>query len=689
MKVLYRSAVNRKELDPDTVFRTIPGKAYLELQKGKNESPYELVYNGTLISSDNSEIECNEDADLVIRSNEEKHLYSVKPVAQPLPMKYAKAYEQFLYEYQEKKNDEISSIQKGSIRLYAVDQSSEVYDWSDVFNQIEAAYPAFKVICEKPKSHLKAVNEVRPIETVKRIGYESIPYLAAHSEDWLARTASGLKPARLFSRVEDDEFQIYENRVVKTLIDLILGFLRRTEKELRDQRDQLRGIMNSGVQTGSFGFDVSFQKAVSELMSSDTKGDEYRSKSLELAERLQKRASILLRKYRTLRQTRLYRYLKKARPVQNPLNETNILVMDKHYCVAFKLWKTIHHVLAPKSLEDESVLAFDDVYDDYLLYCASLCGYAAHVLNFDLIEDGKYHRVSDGIGISINNTGDYVEVVLSDVEPHSMEVSQGIDIPIKPYTEHKSFRYDGKVLIWDNDVTEDDIDDFCSLFKKRESRGKEQSEEKRKYSSLKSLIIQKHRSYPAPAQSSFIIIPAVVELGTENRSSFRESVEQIVSGVKKSIAYDDIIIALPICNENEQKVTEYAKEIDEIVSIFPLTMFDINSYRRLQNILYRHILKIGKKGCLNCGGEIRENDNQRVCDSCNQLTLIKTICPNPGCKQEYYYLNYDVSEETIEKMQNVREEDFFQWDSLYQYKNIVNMRIDRGRIRTICPCCHQ
>jgi hypothetical protein len=689
MKVLYRSAVNKKELDPDIVFRTIPGKAYLELQKGKNDSPYELIYNGTLISSDNPEIECNEDADLVVRSDDERHMYSVKPIAQPLPMKYAKAYEQFSYEYQEKKNDEISSIQKGAIRLYAVDQSSEVYDWSDVFNQIENAYSAFKIICEKPKSHLKAVNEVRPIETVKRIGYESIPYLAAHSEDWLARTASGLKPARLFSRVEDDEFQIYENRVVKTMIDLILGFLRRTEKELRDQRDQLRGIINSGVQTGSFGFDVSYQKAVSELMSSDTEGDEYRSKSLELAERLQKRASVLLRKYRTLRQTRLYRYLKKARTVQNPLNETNILVMDKHYSVAFKLWKTIHHVLAPKALEDESVLAFDDIYDDYLLYCATLCGYAAHVLNFDLIEDGKYHRISDSIGISVNNNGDYIEVILSDIESHSMDVSQGIDIPIKPHTEYKSFRYDGKTLLWDNAITEDDIDDFCSLFKKKESRGKEQSEEKRKYISLKSLIIQKHRSYPAPARSSFIIIPAVVELGTENRASFRESADQIVNAVNESITCNDIIIAMPICNENEQKVTEYARESGETVSIFPLTMFDINSYRRIQNVLYRHILKMGKKGCLNCGGETRENDNQRICDTCNQLSLIKTICPNPKCKQAYYYLNYDVSEDTIHKMQEVKSENYFQWDSLYQYKDIVNMKIDRGRIRTICPCCHQ
>ena len=129
--------------------------------------------------------------------------------------------------------------------MYAVDQSTEVTDWTGTFNQIEEALKDFKAICEKPKSHLKAVNEVRPIDTVKRVGYESIPYLASHSEDWLARTASGLKPARLFSRVEDDDYQIYENRVVKTLVDLIIQFLRKKEKGLKDQCEQLHDGSNN------------------------------------------------------------------------------------------------------------------------------------------------------------------------------------------------------------------------------------------------------------------------------------------------------------------------------------------------------------------------------------------------------------------------------------------------------------
>ena len=47
------------------------------------------------------------------------------------------------------------------------------------------------------------------------------------------------------------------------------------------------------------------------------------------------------------------------------------------------------------------------------------------------------------------------------------------------------------------------------------------------------------------------------------------------------------IVALPICNESEQKLTEYAKTYQQEISLLPITMFDINSLRRIQNVLYR------------------------------------------------------------------------------------------------------
>lgn len=690
MRVHYHSALEDKEIASGSVLRTIPCKARIELQREKADDACEILYNGTIINPDAKDIECVEETDLVIRQSGRRDTYSIRHLIHPLPEKYARAYEQFAYEYREADMDEISSIQLGSLKLYAVDQSAEVYDYTDVFNQIETAYSSFKLICERPKSHLKAVNEVRPIETVKRIGYESIPYLAAHSEDWLARTASGLKPARLFSRVEEDEFQIYENRVVKTLIDLIIGFLRKTEKQLRDQRDQLRGIMNSSVQTGSFGFDVTFQKAVSELMSSDSKGEEYRSKSLELVEKLQHKAYSLLKRYRTLRQTRLYRYLRKARQVSNPLNETNILVLDKHYSVIFKLWKTIHHVIAPRALEEENQVAFDDTCDDYQQFCASLCGYAAHVLGFELLDNGHYVRGNDHLDLTVICEEDgLIDVILRDIEPRTVVVPPAVDVPDVGNANKYRISYDGHALIWPNDITADEIGSYCSLFKTRESRGREQNEEKRKYAALKTLLDDANRSYNKPAVKEFVIIPLAVELETENRTSFRALMETVAREYIESKPEAEIVVALPICNENEQKITEYAREDGQKASILPLTMFDINSFRRIQNMLYRQILKMEKTSCPNCGKKMRIHENRRVCDNCNQLTLTRTICPNPGCKKEYLYMEYDVPEATLLRMQKVNSDSFFEWDSLFQYKNIVNMTVQSGKLRTVCPCCHR
>lgn len=687
MRVFYHSAVVNTELVAGTGFRAVPCKAYLELQKEKGEPECDIILNEVIIDSNTDCVECNVEAELVICQHGKKYSYSVKPLVHQLSNKYALAFEQFSYEYGDKSENEIESIKTGFLKMYAVDQSTVIHDWTEIFEKIENAFPAFKAICDKPKSHLKTINEVRPIEMVKRIGYESIPYLAAHSEDWLARTASGLKPARLFSRVEEDEYQIYENRVSKTLIDLIISFLRKKKKELEDQYERLKGIINSKVQTGSFGFDVSFQKAVAELLISDDKGDEYRSIVFESVDKLHEKAICLLKKYMRLRQTRLYRYLKKSKAVTNPLNKTNILLMDKHYSVVFKLWKEIHKEIAPQEVLEENVVDFQFTYSDYLLFCKTLCGYTAHVLNFDIVEDGEYYRAGDNLGFTIKEDGGLIYCVLRDKTKRNLHVSNNLLIPIVAGSKANGFFYDGSILHWEPDISNENIENFCSKFKTRGSRGKEQAEERKNYNALKRAIDQRQRECPAPQRNEFVIWPAVVELEDNNWNAFKDYAVTRAHTIaeEKNVPY--VIVALPRCDENEQKITEYAKYEDEKVLILPLTMYDINSFRRLQNILIRQIIALDRGKCPCCGGETRELESQLVCDNCNQLTLTKTICPNSECRQEYYYLNYDISTDTIQKMQNVEPENFYQWDSLYQYKDIVEMCIKTGKLRTVCPCC--
>lgn len=689
MRVFYHSTLISEELKAGHTFHTVPCKAFLELRKEKDDTEINVILNGDIISSDISRVAFDAEAELIVLRNGEKNTYMVRPLVHTLSSKYSPVYDQFAYEYNRKLENEIESIKSGALKMYAVDQSTEVHDWTDTFDKLDYGFSSFKAICEKPKSHLKAINEVRPIETVKRIGYESIPYLAAHSEDWLARTASGLKPARLFSRVEDDEFQIYENRLTKTLIDLIISFLRKKEKELRDQYDQLHGIINSNVQTGSFGFDISFQKAVSELLTSDERGNEYRSKALELIKKLHDRSIPLLNKYRTLRQTRLYRYLKRAKPVTNPPNQTNILLMDKHYSVVFKLWKAFHKEVASKEIVEEKTLTFGSTYSDYLLFCRTLCGYTAHVLNFDIEEDGRYYREGDNLELAVEVEDDQrlLRVTIRDKTKLSMELQNGLLAPISEGNSFESFHLDGRTLSWDNDISFEDIEKFCSLFKTRESRGKKQYEERKKFTALKGAIEKCRRECTLLSKSEFVILPAVVELENDNKNTFISYVEEYANTLaeKKNVSY--VIVALPKCDENEQKVISYAKLLGERTLFLPLTMFDINSFRRLQNVILRQIISLGKKRCPCCGGPVREYDSQRICDNCNQLILTRTICPNPECRHEYNYLSYDVSQDTISKMQSVKPENFFQWDSLYQYKDIVDMSVNSGRLRTICPCC--
>jgi hypothetical protein len=686
MRVVYNSVYSDEELQSGIPLRTVPGSGTLSVETESGDPKIEVFYNGEKLECDVNKLPAEAGAELLIKSGEERNSYTVRAFVEPLAPEFAKAYEQFYYEYSRKKDDEIVSIENGEMKLYAVDQSTEIRDWTNIFDKIEDAFPAFKAICDKPKSHLKAVNEVRPIETVKRVGYESIPYLAAHSEDWLARTASGLKPARLFSRVEDDDYQIYENRVIKTLIDLIIPFLRKREKELRDKYSQLEGIMNSSVQTGSFGFDVTFKKAVAELIKTDESADKYRSEAMDLAEMLSKRAKVLLKKYITLRNTRLYKLLRKARTVSNPLNETNILLMDKHYSVVFKLWDSIHKVLTPQERDIDRENTVREDFLNYKQFCMTLVGYAAHVMGFDIESDGNYKR-NDDIGITITDIDDIIEICVRDSSRHELVVPGGVVLPIVSGEGRDKFFYDGRVLSWDNTTSSDDIEEFAGFLKPKGKPGKEQNEQRRNYTELKRLIADREHEYPKPKINKVLIIPCMIGLKSENRNQFKDYITEKASRILSESDASLAIIALPKCQEDEQKIVEYALGDEEKLLFLPLSMYDINSFRRVQNVLTRQIMEMEKETCPCCGRKMRKDVSQSICDNCSGLIITTTICPEEDCKTKYKYLGYKVSQETIDKMYSVDESNFYQRDSLYQYKNIVKMHILDHKLIAVCPRC--
>lgn len=594
-----------------------------------------------------------------------------------------KAYKDFGEAFRLHAQDPIAAVCNGDIPLYAIDNSLEDDDWIDVFDKIGFAKKYFANICKKPKSHLKSVNEIRPIDTVKRVGYESIPYLASHSEDWLTRTATGLKPARLFSRVEDDDFFIYENRVTKTLIDIVITYLRKTEKKLNDAVGQLEGIISSNVQTTGFGFDYRFQIAVNELLKKSTESDYARSEKYKKLKNFLAEARSLLRFYSLLRESFLYRKLKKAKHVYGAINETNILLMDKNYKHIFHLWKYMQRTLKIKSHQTEVEKLEQDQKNTelwFMQFCKTLAGYAAHNIDFKTQNGFTFCKQDAHLEYSISEKEGLIHCILRDSSARKMEIRNGLKCPIESGKEYKKFSFDGKNLLWKNDVTAGEIKEFCSLFEqyvKGDPRNDKTakimlSEAKHHRDELEKVLTEVNRNYGNSPKSHLIISPIVVNLKSQDAQDFKKTVLEQGNEIAKQHDANYVIIALPFCNEAEQQIIDYARNINDKVLILPLTVYDINSYRRLQNVLLRQVVQINE--------EMTEIFNDK-----DGINPIPTLCPH--CKHKYLYLSCGATKESLEAMSLVKKEDFYQWDSLFKYKDIVSMTLDKDKFLSICPNC--
>jgi hypothetical protein len=490
--------------------------------------------------------------------------------------------------------------------MYAVDQSTHIKDITETLDMIRKCIPSIRKICNKPKSHLKSVNEIRPIDMVKRVGYESIPYLASHSEDWLARTATGLKPARLFSRVEEEDFQIYENRVVKTLIDKTFSFLKKNIEDLENKYHQIKGIINSDTQTQSFGFDIGFQKAVKILLTDNFIGDKKQIEQLKLAEKLLKESKELYNKFHDLKQSRLYKLLYHTKIVINPLNETNILLLDKDYKKVFLLWKEIQKASAPEKNE-EIIIQQSDIRKSYYDFCYALIQFTLDSLNFNYEKDDKFIRKNDNICASIIKENTSFHLQFRDITKRELFIGSRLKVPLNNGSNFGKFSRSGDKLYWENDTTNYEIETFCKKLTEKTNRKDVDKEKKRQYSDLKKVIMDINTNAGKVEEKYLYITPLCCEIEDEEILRFKNCVQAEYLSKKKD---RKTIITLPEITHNEQRLTNYAINNAERIGIFPLTLFDINSYRRIQKIILKILTEFDTDKCPYCGG----NTKKRIMD---------------------------------------------------------------------------
>jgi hypothetical protein len=186
-------------------------------------------------------------------------------------------------------------------------------------------------VCERFVTRLGELVELRPVAQVKRPARKALARLAAHTEDWAARTLSGPIPRRALAVSRDEDADLYENRMVVELVHPILTSaisarvqrLRRIRADLADlERARDEGTHRRRERLYRFwGGDAA---RVGE--SSDRA-----ARTLEELERLGARLQ-------HLRGSTLGRLLRGRRTGQRTLRHTNLIANDRHYRAAGLVW---------------------------------------------------------------------------------------------------------------------------------------------------------------------------------------------------------------------------------------------------------------------------------------------------------------------------------------------------------------
>jgi len=207
-------------------------------------------------------------------------------------------------------------------------------------------------VCTRPRLHLKSEEERVPTSRARRLNSHATTFLAAHTEDWEARTVLGVRPKRLLANIIEDQWDIYENRVAVRLVDLLL-------RDVVERISEVQDVLNL------------YQRVIHE-MSASPEGTHWRRNrlyqlwGLQLEDTEQGRSTaektlIELERIRrallSLKDSPLYRAIPPRAQVPTELRRTNILLNDPSYREVAWLWRRRAHWKRPRKESPKQQLA--------------------------------------------------------------------------------------------------------------------------------------------------------------------------------------------------------------------------------------------------------------------------------------------------------------------------------------------
>lgn len=229
--------------------------------------------------------------------------------------------------------DAIANGDNYYLRSHRVETSLFDQTWIDT---IEGCLNDLGEIVKDPRKITKTTANLVPVELAKKTNSESVQHLASHTQFVKEIKENGdVIPSKILSIESDDDYSIYENRFIATLIKRLVLFVEKRHEfivkytPLKDI-EELR-IKSTTILDGSL---VEITTNVKITKPADYAGVEEENKLME-------RVSDIRKYLRFYYGTPFMKMMKNEKDVRNPILMTNIIRKNPLYNHCYRLYKYI------------------------------------------------------------------------------------------------------------------------------------------------------------------------------------------------------------------------------------------------------------------------------------------------------------------------------------------------------------
>lgn len=502
------------------------------------------------------------------------------------------------------------------------------------------------------------------------------------------------------ARTLEDDFAIYENVAVKSVVDQLYKEMRNLSEENIDcsmQIDMDDGHTVSGEQKAYF--------HARDLLIRGMDNDKIVYNQM-LLEDQRRHIENILERLSKCRTTPLYRILKRHKPIRGKLKKTNIFMMDKYYKYAYHLSELM--------LNRQEVSSYDTVQDvtgEYGLFCKILFIFALKYFHFKLVDSSADIFENDRLQ-NVRYDFDKWHIVLSEYNMNSLDVN---GFCFEMYTDNPIV-----VNCSPLPISKSIISGFTGVIVEEDKlifeRPWNDQEQEMLLKKLKIAWPKNKTTWPADFKMK--LVSAFQNACRQARKCLMlpwkylmpdniEEVHQLMSLLTDKLNNEpfDMVYLLTASRSNEFTNIEDLTVLNSLLTygkankmtgqkqtkfgVIPIGLNDINSYRRYTKILLDHMIALDQERniCPICGSRLHmgkgTQNNVFSCYTC-MFEIIDTRCSS--CGRKYPYTRYTLPKTTEVKIDNQGFRVMANENEL-GFKNITAAKIKGGMIHPICPYC--